>query len=238
MVPFPFAGLLLLTALFIGICAPTDSGKARSPRPLASWLAPLRHAQVGRFGLYCVAFFGAYVALSLFLPKYYVNHYKVPLPGAGLLTALFIFPASLLRPLGGYLSDRFGARATTTLAFVLMVVALIPLSVTASYALTPFLLLTLLLGVGMGVGKASTYKLVSNHFPSEMGSVGCLAGLLGGLGGFFLPLMTHYGVAQAAPAVLLPLTLICLAIFVPSMLSVRRREGAATLALASGLATD
>ncbi|MGY2893251.1 MFS transporter [Deinococcus sp. UYEF24] len=241
-VPFLFAGLLLLSALFIGLYAPTDSGKARSPRPLAAWLAPLRHAQVWRFGLYYVAFFGAYVALSLFLPKYYVDHYKVPLPEAGLLTALFIFPASLLRPLGGYLSDRFGARATTVAAFALMVVALVPLSLTASYALPPFLLLTLLLGVGMGVGKASTYKLVSNHFSAEMGSVGGLVGLLGGLGGFFLPLMfsfvkTHYGVAQAAPSVLLPLTLICLAIFVPNMLSVRRRE-AVYVPSAVGLATD
>ena len=242
-VPFLFSGLLLLTALFTSLYAPRDTDKMRAPRPLAEWLSPLKNAQVWRFGLYYVVFFGAYVALSLYLPKYYVDHYGLKLPVAGLLTALFIFPASLLRPLGGYLSDRFGARGTTVAAFGLMIVALIPLSMTAAFALTPFLLLTLVVGVGMGVGKASTYKLVSNHFPHEMGAVGGLVGLLGGLGGFFLPLMfsyvkTHYGLAQAAPAVLLPLTVISTLVFVPSMLNVKRREagvlpGAAPVSVAS-----
>jgi len=238
-VPFLFAGLLLLSALFIAAYAPADSGKVRAPRPLSRWLAPLKATQVWRFGLYYVVFFGAYVALSLYLPKYYVDHYKVPLVQAGLLTALFIFPASLLRPLGGYLSDRFGARGTTVGAFALMLLALVPLAVTADFALTPFLLLTLIVGVGMGIGKASTYKLVSNHFPSEMGVVGGLVGLLGGLGGFFLPLMfsflkTHSGVVQAAPAVLLPLTVVAMLVFVPSMLGVRRRElGAAPAGVAA-----
>ncbi|WP_425144992.1 MFS transporter [Deinococcus sp.] len=241
-VPFVFAGLLLLSALFTLLYTPGDSDKTRAPRPLSEWLSPLKSVQVWRFGLYYVVFFGAYVALSLFLPKYYVDHDKVPLAEAGLLTALFIFPASLLRPLGGYLSDRFGARGTTVAAFGLMILALIPLALNAAYALTPFLLLTLLLGVGMGIGKASTYKLVSNHFPSEMGAVGGLVGLLGGLGGFFLPLIfsyvkTHSGVVQAAPAVLLPLTVLALAVFVPSMLSVRRRELNAPVTPA-GLATD
>lgn len=242
-VPFLFSGLLLLSALFIAVYAPSDRHELRAPRPLSEWLSPLRSAQVWRFGLYYVVFFGAYVALSLFLPKYYVDHYHVPLAQAGLLTALFIFPASLLRPLGGYLSDRFGARGTTVAAFALMILALFPLSVTADYALLPFLVLTLLLGVGMGIGKASTYKLVSNHFPRQMGAVGGLVGLLGGLGGFFLPLMfsflkTHYGVAQAAPAVLLPLTLLSALIFVPSMLSVKRREAGVPLAPHVSVATD
>ncbi|GGR19266.1 MFS transporter [Deinococcus ruber] len=228
-VPLLFAGLLLLTALFIHVYTPADTARMRATRTLAQWLAPLRVAQVWRFGLYYVVFFGAYVALSLYLPKYYVDHYAVTLPKAGLLTALFIFPASLLRPLGGYLSDRFGARGTTVAAFALMLLALVPLSVSASYALTPFLALTLLLGVGMGIGKASTYKLVSNHFPAEMGVVGGLVGLLGGLGGFFLPLMfsfvkTHYGYAQAAPLVLFPFTVLSLAVFLPSMLRLRSAE--------------
>lgn len=234
-VPFLFSGLLLLSALFTWLYAPADRHQMRASRPLGEWLSPLKSAQVWRFGLYYVVFFGAYVALSLVLPKYYVDHYGMKLPAAGLLTALFIFPASLLRPLGGYLSDRFGARGTTVAAFALMVLALFPLSLTADYALLPFLALTLLLGVGMGIGKASTYKLVSNHFPQQMGAVGGLVGLLGGLGGFFLPLMfshvkTHYGVVQAAPAVLLPLTLISALIFVPSMLSVKRREVGAVVA--------
>ncbi|MFC4455395.1 MFS transporter [Deinococcus sonorensis] len=228
-VPLLFGLLLLLTAAFVGRYAPADTGRARAPRPLAAWLSPLRSPQVWRFGLYYVVFFGAYVALSLMLPKYYVDHYGAPLTQAGLLTALFIFPASLLRPLGGHLSDRHGARAVTVGSFAVMLLALLPLAATATLALLPFLALTVVLGVGMGVGKASTYKLVSRHYPGEMGAVGGLVGLLGGLGGFFLPLIITWvkgrsGLPQSAFAVLLPLTLASAAIFVPSMLALRRRE--------------
>ncbi|GGJ77368.1 MFS transporter [Deinococcus aquiradiocola] len=238
-VPLLFSVLLLASAALIWRSTPDDRARARAPRPLSAWLSPLCLPQVWRFGLYYVVFFGAYVALSLYLPKYYVDHYRVALPQAGLLTALFIFPASLLRPLGGYLSDRFGARGTTIAAFAVMLLALLPLALTAEFALLPFLMLTLLLGVGMGIGKASTYKLVSNHYPQEMGVVGGLVGLLGGLGGFFLPLMFsalkgQTGLIQAAPMVLLPLTALSAAVFLTGMLQVRRREtGTAVLPAAS-----
>ena len=63
-------------------------------------LAPLRHVRVWRFSLYYAAVFGAYVALAAWLPKYYVENFDIPLREAALLTAIFIFPASLLRPVG------------------------------------------------------------------------------------------------------------------------------------------
>ncbi|MCH0612422.1 MFS transporter, partial [Escherichia coli] len=83
----------------------------------------------------------------------YVDHYEVPLTEAGLLTALFIFPASLLRPLGGYLSDRFGPRGVTIASFAVMLLGLLPL--THELPLATFLALTTVVGVSMGVGKAS-----------------------------------------------------------------------------------
>ena len=66
-------------------------------------LSPLRHMRVWRFSLYYVVVFGAYVALSAWLPKFYIDTYGVSLSTAALLAATFILPASLLRPLGGYL---------------------------------------------------------------------------------------------------------------------------------------
>jgi NNP family nitrate/nitrite transporter-like MFS transporter len=62
-------------------------------------LAPLSHLRVWRFSLYYVAVFGAYVALSAWLPKYYVDNFGIELKTAALLATTFIFPASLLRPL-------------------------------------------------------------------------------------------------------------------------------------------
>ncbi len=67
-----------------------------------------------------MVFFGAYVALSVTLPKFYVEVYHTDLVTGGLLTALFIFPASLLRPLGGWLSDKFGPRSVTLASFLVV----------------------------------------------------------------------------------------------------------------------
>ncbi len=82
-------------------------GKGRS---LKEMVRPIRELRVWRFSLYYVVVFGAYVALASWLPKYYISVYSITLTKAALLTAVFIFPASLLRPFGGALSDRFGAR--------------------------------------------------------------------------------------------------------------------------------
>ncbi|WP_295818287.1 nitrate/nitrite transporter, partial [uncultured Deinococcus sp.] len=221
-VPFVFAILLVLCAAATARLTPPDAVQ-HSERTLADWLRPLARAQVWRFGLYYVVFFGAYVAYSLFLPKYYVDHYGIPLAQAGLLTALFIFPASLLRPLGGYLSDRFGPRAVTVASFGIMLVGLLPLM--RELPVTPFMLLTTVVGVGMGVGKASTYTLVARWNPGQMGVVGGLVGLLGGLGGFFLPLIfaalkPSVG-AQTAFIVLFALTLGTGVVFVANMLRLK-----------------
>ncbi|ABF43824.1 Nitrate/nitrite transporter (plasmid) [Deinococcus geothermalis DSM 11300] len=221
-VPFVFALMLVLCAGLTARFTPAD-GAVRPQRSLADWLRPLGNVQVWRFGLYYVVFFGAYVALSLFLPKYYVDHYEVPLTEAGLLTALFIFPASLLRPLGGYLSDRFGPRGVTIASFAVMLLGLLPL--THELPLVTFLALTTVVGVGMGVGKASTYTLVAQWYPGQMGVVGGLVGLLGGLGGFILPLafatLKPVLGAQAAFITLLAVTLVSTVIFLGSMLRLR-----------------
>ncbi len=215
-VPFMFGIALVLVALFVQFYAPKD--KATTTRKtMLEWLRPLTKIQVWRFGLYYVIFFGAYVALSLWLPKYYEDVYDLPLSVAGLLTALFIFPASLLRPLGGFLSDKFGARPVTLVSFIVMMSALALLALPASIISLPiFTCITVVVGIGMGVGKASNYKLVTHWYAKDIGVVGGLVGLLGGLGGFALPLL-FAALGKAYPQiifiVLTILTLISFAIF-------------------------
>src|SRR5690606_354448 len=105
-----------------------EDRKPAQGRPMRDLLRPIRSIRVWRFSLYYVAVFGAYVGLAAWLPKYYVDVYGLPLDRAALLTALFIFPASLLRPLGGWLSDRFGARRVMYWVFGTMFVALLLLA--------------------------------------------------------------------------------------------------------------
>jgi NNP family nitrate/nitrite transporter-like MFS transporter len=202
-VPVLYSVLLLIMAAWLWVAAPTPDRRPGSSRSIASMLAPLKVVRVWRFGLYYVVVFGAYVAFSLWLPNYYKTVFGLTLGQASLLTALFIFPASLLRPLGGWLSDRFGARPVTYVVFVIMLLACIPLAAPAGTlgigdGLVPFVLLVEVLAVGMGIGKASVYKYIPEYFPRDVGAVGGLVGTLGALGGFFLPL--GFGYLQEATA--------------------------------------
>ena len=186
-VPSVYAIMLLISAAIFPFLVPKHDKKPAKGRGLIEMTKPLKHARVWRFGFYYVTVFGAYVGLSLWLPKYYVDVYGFSLPEAGLMTALFIFPASLLRPLGGYLSDNYGARPITMISFALIAAAsgvlCIPMSV------LPFTIMVLVVGVAMGVGKASVYTYIPQYFPKDVGAVGGLVGAIGGLGGFVLPLM-------------------------------------------------
>ncbi len=210
-VPFMYCILLSITAVAIWVFTPKQDIKPGADSPMKEMLKPLKYVRVWRFSLYYVVVFGAYVALSVWLPKYYVDVYGLELKHAALLTALFIFPASLLRPLGGYLSDKFGARRMMYWVFGVMLVACFFLSLPSakivldvptsvdpsgqreafafSMGVTWFTFWVFIVGVCMGVGKAAVYKYIPEYFPKDVGAVGGLVGMLGALGGFFLPPM-------------------------------------------------
>jgi NNP family nitrate/nitrite transporter-like MFS transporter len=203
-VPALYAILLVVTALAIWLFTPADSERIQATRPLKDMFKPLKYVQVWRFSLYYVVVFGAYVALASWMPKYYVSVYKMDLHDAALLTALFIFPASLLRPFGGYLSDKMGARRLMYASLGTMLVALLLLAapfghivlqtldgtknvLPYSLGVMPFTALLFIVGCAMGIGKAAVFKHIPEYFPKDVGAVGGLVGTLGALGGFLLP---------------------------------------------------
>jgi len=232
-VPFFYSLLLLVMAAAMWFGSPSHDHVPGKGRPLGELLRPLREVRVWRFSLYYVVVFGAYVALSVWLPRYYVDVFGIPLAQAALLTTLFIFPASLLRPLGGWFSDRFGARRVMYWVFGSMSFSLLLLAApnghivlytpsktnpdaTISilrFVMNPWLFTALIfaLGCGMGIGKAAVYKYIPEYFPKDVGAVGGLVGLLGALGGFFLPPLFSYawagtGVPQTTFAILFLIT--------------------------------
>jgi NNP family nitrate/nitrite transporter-like MFS transporter len=233
-VPMLYSAMLVIMAVLIWVMCPKQDHKPGAGRPLGELLRPLRQMRVWRFSLYYVVVFGAYVALSVWLPKYYVDVFGINLQNAALLTALFIFPASLLRPLGGWLSDKFGARRIMYWVFGVMLFALLILSApqghivlyvpekihaggqveTMRFVMGPvlFTFLVFIVGCGMGIGKAAVYKHIPEYFPKDVGAVGGLVGLFGALGGFFLPLLFAYsfkatGIPQTTFAILFIVTL-------------------------------
>ena len=237
LVPAIYTVLLVAMAIASLFFTPRVDRMPGSTTPLKEQLEPLREIRVWRFSLYYTVVFGAYVSLSSMLPKYYEAQFGVELWKAALLTALFIFPASLLRPLGGTLSDHFGARRIMYWTFWAIIITsgilmmpqghiIVEVSKTKSangilevmpwhVGILPFTVLTVLLGSAMGIGKAAVYKHIPEYFPTHVGAVGGLVGMLGALGGFFLLPIFGYvqawtGIKSSPFGVLFLLTAICL----------------------------
>ncbi|NOZ41770.1 MAG: MFS transporter, partial [Alphaproteobacteria bacterium] len=157
-----------------------------------------------RFSLYYFFVFGGFVALALWLPRYYVGAHGLDLGTAGMLAAAYALPGSIFRALGGWLSDRIGARRVMYWTFSVALVATFilsypatdytvagingPINFNITIPLWLFVSLTIVLGFFMSLGKAAVYKHIPVYYPGHVGAVGGVVGLIGGLGGFILPI--------------------------------------------------
>ena len=271
---------------------------AHQARSMAAMLQPLKDLRVWRFGLYYFLVFGCFVAFSQWLVPYVVNVYYLPLVTAGLLAALFSFPSGVIRAMGGWMSDRWGARVimywvlglSVAISFMLMfpkmqiyspgegILAqrpgivtevtdtrivvndqvyqikqsdkdfeslddrimifptkdtwqeavveegqqvgrreLLAKGVTRIYSQANvwiFAGFVIALGSVWGIGKAAVYKHIPDYFPDQVGVVGGMVGVLGGLGGFFCPIIFGYllewtGLWTSAWMFMLLLSLVC-----------------------------
>jgi MFS transporter, NNP family, nitrate/nitrite transporter len=172
--------------------------------PLAKRLAPLKKLQVWRFSLYYFFTFGAFVALVLWLPRYYVGVYGLSIEKAGLVVTAFSLAGSVFRAVGGWLSDKYGARTVMYVSLIAAVIVTFIISYpetdyvvhgikndirfTLGIGFLPFVLLTVILGFFMSLGSAAVYKHIPVYYPENVGSVGGLVGMIGALGGFVLPI--------------------------------------------------
>ena len=169
-------------------------GKVAS-KSLAQEFAPLKNVQVWRFSLYYFFAFGGFVALSLWLPRYLVGVYGFNLATAGMVAAAYSIPGSIFRAFGGVVSDKKGARSVMYVMFAVAAVATLILSLPAAGAsatvgITPavFIVVIFALGFVMSLGKAAVYKHIPAYYPQNVGAVGGIVGMMGGLGGFLLPI--------------------------------------------------
>ncbi len=205
-----YAIVLAVVAVLFYLLAKTDpvqEERKRSgagPVSAGSMLEPLRNIQVWRFATYYFFVFGAFVALASFLPRYYVGAYGMALTTAGVFAGLYSLPGSVFRALGGWMSDKWGARFVMYLTFIGSLAILFimsypqtcyvvqgitgPIEFSFGLSVGVFVAMTVILGFLMSLGKAAVYKHIPVYYPHHVGSVGGLVGMIGGLGGFFLPI--------------------------------------------------
>ena len=290
-------GLAVTGALFFIFTEnkkPTSSNKT-----MLEMLQPLKNIRVWRFGFYYFLVFGCFVSFSQWLVPYFINVYYLPLVTAGIFAALFSFPSGIIRALGGWWSDIWGARkvmywvlGSSVLISVMLIVPpmeiyspgkgvvakrpgtvaaisgkaiavdekiypliikpsafvhkddqilvfptkevwqesvvevgqtvqkkeLLAKGVTRIYFQANvwiFAVLVILLGSIWGIGMGAVYKYIPDYFPEEVGVVGGMVGVLGGLGGFFCPIIFGYllegtGLWTSCWMFMLALSFVCL----------------------------
>lgn len=273
--PMIYASVLVITAILFFFL--TENRKPEnSNKTLKTQLKPLKNIRVWRFGMYYFLVFGCFVAFAQWLVPYFVNVYAMPLVAAGILASAFSLPSGVIRALGGWMSDKYGARKVMYWVLGISVVFGGMLIIPKMDIMSPgkgimakkagevtfvsenlikvddkeyplvvkegildnadeknyflpakeswqepivqvgdvvlkkqllakgnthiffqanvwvFAVLVILLGSIWGIGKAAVYKHIPDYFPNEVGVVGGMVGVLGGLGGFVCPIIFGY----------------------------------------------
>jgi NNP family nitrate/nitrite transporter-like MFS transporter len=130
--------------------------------------------------------FGGFIALTVWFPTYWTEHFGTSLVVAGSLTALYSLATSLLRVFGGLTSDRIGGEKTVFISFVIVTVGAF-LLVVASESMGLAVAGEVLLALGMGFANAAVFKLVPKYTPETVGGSAGIVGGLGAFGGFVIP---------------------------------------------------
>lgn len=275
--PLVYAGALVVMCIIFAFVAVNKTVESSKQKSMATMLSPLKDIRVWRFGFYYFLVFGGFVALAQWLVPYYLNVYAMTLAQAGLMASIFSLPSGVIRALGGWASDKFGARSTmywvlsACVVFFLLLIAprmeirspgegimadragtvtsvtlnqitvddktydlkaqpnrplttsdtkavvfptftswqepsvevgqkvakkeLLARGQTHVYFQANMWIFTgfvFAAGIMMGIGKAAVYKHIPEYFPNDIGVVGGLVGVLGGLGGFVCPILFGY----------------------------------------------
>ena len=180
-----FALLPLSVAFIVYLLCAKDAPEAPPQKKLEEYLNVLKDKDAWLFmGFYCITF-GGFVGLAGTLPGYFHDQYALDPKMAGYYTAACVFGGSMMRPLGGFIADRFGGIRSLTLIYTLVAILIFMVGTTpakASVALALFVSAMLVLGAGNG----SVFQLVPQRFSKEIGVMTGLIGMAGGIGGFLL----------------------------------------------------
>ena len=206
MVPQTYAVIMLATVILFWFFSYSDPAHlVPSNVKFSDQLKLLKDPKVIKYCQYYSIVFGGYVALSLWMVQYYVGEFGLDIRTAALLAACFSLPGGVLRAVGGWMSDKWGAHSVTWWVMWVSWICLFILS----YPQTDFTILTttgtktfhlglnvyaftglmFILGIAFAFGKASVFKYISDDYTGNIGAISGIVGLAGGLGGFVLPIM-------------------------------------------------
>jgi NNP family nitrate/nitrite transporter-like MFS transporter len=224
------AAVLAAYAVLAALLLRDAPGRAIPSQPLSRRLAStLRLRVTWQAAILYAVLFGGYVAFSVYLPAYLKTAYGLTQADASNRMAGFVLLAVLMRPVGGWLSDRVGPPLVLAVALTVVGIG------AAIQALTPSLvplgtIAFLAMAAALGAGAGATFALVALLAPPDkVGSVTGVVGAAGGLGGFVPPLVMGfvYGQYGSYAAGLAALAVVAAATLVLAATAVRKSVGAA-----------
>ncbi|MFL5342042.1 MAG: MFS transporter [Gemmataceae bacterium] len=167
-----------------------DSPNQPAPKSLPEYAAVLAKKDAWWFCFFYSITFGGFVGLASFLNTFFKDQYfpADPKSGAvyaGYFTTACVIAGSFLRPVGGYLADRFGGVRLLLVLYIGAGILLCGVS-TLPPVWAAGGLLALTMGL-LGMGNGAVFQIVPQRFPKEIGVLTGLVGAAGGVGGFFLP---------------------------------------------------
>lgn len=181
-------GLMIVPVLIVlgaFVLMAKDSPRRRPALTLSDYVSVAREPDTVWFSFLYGLTFGGFVGFASFLTTFFNDQYGVSRVTAGDLTTVVVVAGSLLRPVGGWLSDRIGGYP-----LLLMLLAAVGCCFAVVATLPPlaFVVGALFLALGMlGMGNGAVFQLVPQRFPGRLGLITGVVGAAGGLGGFFLP---------------------------------------------------
>jgi NNP family nitrate/nitrite transporter-like MFS transporter len=179
------AAIPLAVALAVYLVCAKDSPNQPAAKSFTEYAKVLRQPDAWWFMFYYAVTFGGFSGLASSLGFYFNTQYGLNPITAGYCTAACVFAGSLVRPIGGAVSDRFGGIRVLTMLYGVAVVAFVLASFGfAQLWLGLSILLVAMLALGMGNG--AVFQLVPQRFRPEIGVMTGLVGMTGGIGGFYL----------------------------------------------------
>jgi NNP family nitrate/nitrite transporter-like MFS transporter len=183
------SALLVIWAIIFGVFA-RNPQEASRPKGLGEMLSVLRRERLSwALSAFYFLTFGGFVAFGIYLPSLLRTQFGLSLVDAGFRTAGFVVLATASRPVGGWLSDKIGGARLLSAVFL----GIIPFALLLMWpAILPFTVGALGCATLLGLGNGAVFKQVPQYFPRDTGTVTGLVGALGGLGGFFPPLLLGF----------------------------------------------
>lgn len=182
---FGLALIPLIVAFIVFILFAKECPTAVKPTKMSEYTRVMKMKETWLFSFFYSLSFGGFVGMTSYLTLFFFDQYGVDKVTAGDFVTLVVFAGSFVRPIGGYLADKYGGMKLLVWLFTgatvtLTIVGMLP----PVYVALALLFVTLIF---FGTANGALFQVIPNVFPKEVGLLTGFVGAAGGLGGFFLP---------------------------------------------------